>query len=207
MKSNIACLLLSCVAVVGRLHASEAWPAFRGPNGSGVAEKARPPVKFGPTESAQWRIDAPWSPSSPCVWGNQIFLTTFHNDQLETRCHSTRDGRLLWSQPASAGKLEAFHQTEGSPAASTPATDGRRVVVYFGSVGLLCYDLKGRELWRHPLPTAETAGNFGSGTSPVILDDIVVLNRDLARSSSLLAVSLKDGRKLWETPRPDAPTS
>lgn len=207
MKPIFTSLLVIAVAFVQSVDAAQSWPAFRGPNGSGVSAKARPPIKIGPNEPTLWKVDAPWSPSSPCVWGDQIFLTTFHEGRLETRCHSTRDGKLLWSQPATAGKLEEFHQTEGSPAASTPATDGRRVVVYFGSVGLLCYDFKGRELWRYSLPVAETAGNFGSGTSPIIVGDTVVLNRDQATTASLLAVSLADGRKLWETPRPGAPTS
>ena len=101
-------------------------------------------------------------------------------------------------------KLEIFHRTDGSPAAATPATDGRRVVSYFGSFGLICYNLKGKELWRHPLPIALSGGGFGSGTSPVIAGNRVLLNRDQDENSSLLAVDLATGKTLWETARPDA---
>ena len=187
--------------------AAEAWPAFRGANGSGVSETAKPPLKFGPSENVRWKIEVPGSPSSPCVWGDRIFLTTFAAGKLETRCVDRRDGKLIWSRVTSAKKLEEFHQTEGSPAASTPATDGTRVVSYFGSCGLVCHDFAGQELWRHVLPPAMTAGNFGSGTSPIMVGDLVLLNRDQVRGSSLVAVRLKDGKKVWETPRADAPTS
>lgn len=206
MKQTLTALLIG-IACLQSVGGAQSWPAFRGPNSSGVAEDARPPLKIGPTEPAVWKIDAPWSPSSPCVWNDRLFFTTFNEGKLETRCHSARDGKLLWTRSAPAGKLEEFHLTEGSPAASTPVTDGRRVVVYFGSVGLLCYDLDGHELWTHLLPVAETSGNFGSGTSPIIVGDKVVLNRDQTRSSTLLAVSLESGKKLWETPRPGSPTS
>jgi outer membrane protein assembly factor BamB len=199
------CLLLG--AWTGLAKDFPSWPAFRGPNSSGVSLTAKPPVKFGPNERALWKIDVPWSPSSPCVAGDRIFLTTFYEGKLETRCYDRRDGKLLWSRGASAEKLEEFHPTEGSPAASTPATDGARVVSYFGSCGMVCYDMNGNELWHYPLPVASTAGGFGSGTSPLIAGDLVILNRDQARDSSLLAVRLRDGQKVWETARNDAPTS
>ena len=96
---------------------------------------------------------------------------------------------------------------KGSPAASTPATDGKRVVSYFGSCGLVCYDVKGKELWRHKLPVAQTQGGFGSGTSPLIADGLVIVNRDQAKGCSLLAVDLKTGEQAWETQRPDVTQS
>ena len=187
--------------------AGESWPAFRGANASGFSDTAKPPVKFGPSENVLWSVEVPGAPSSPCVWGERIFLTAFEGGKLQTRCQDRRDGKLLWSRVAPAGKLEEFHATEGSPAASTPVTDGQRVVSYFGSCGLICHDFAGKELWRHELPPAVTAGNFGSGSSPIIVGDLVVLNRDQTRDSSLLAVQLKTGKMAWQTPRPDAPTS
>jgi outer membrane protein assembly factor BamB len=103
--------------------------------------------------------------------------------------------------------LEEFHPTEGSPAASTPVTDGKHVVSYFGSCGLVCYDMKGKQLWLHKLPTAQTAGSFGSGGSPVIEGGLVLVNRDQQKNCSLLAVDLRTGKKVWETPRPDVTQS
>src|SRR5262245_24713246 len=113
MKSGFVLCSLSMLALLGS-HASENWPAFRGPNSSGISQTARPPVKFGPDESVAWRKAVPWAPSSPCVWGERIFLTTFAEGRLETRCYSRALGNLVWTRIARAEKLEEFHQTEGS---------------------------------------------------------------------------------------------
>ena len=208
MKATL--LLLTAAALSSAAAATKDtsnWPAFRGPNSSGVSVAAKPPVKIDPKENAVWKSDVPWSPSSPTVWGDHIVLTTFNEGKLETRCYDRREGKLLWSRVAPAEKLEEFHSTEGSPAAGSPALDGTRVVSYFGSCGLLCYDTKGKELWRHVLPPVVTSGAFGSGSSPLIVGDLVIVNRDQAQNSSLLAVRLHDGKKAWETPRTDSPTS
>lgn len=197
--------LLSVAAVLTAADSSAPnWPQFRGPNSAGVAADATPPVKFGPKEGVLWSVEVPWSPSSPCVWGDRIFLTTYHDAQLETRCHDRTTGRLRWARGVKPTDLEEFHRQDGSPAAATPATDGRHVVSYFGSFGLICHDVDGKELWRHPLAVAQTAGKFGSGTSPVIVGQRVLLNRDQFQYSTLLAVDLKSGKKVWETDRPDA---
>src|SRR2546423_3253014 len=164
------------------------WPQFRGHNAGGVGIQAKPPINIGPSNGVLWKVEVPWSPSSPCVWGDSIFLTTFADGQLQTRCYGRQKGELLWSRPVKVEKLETFHRTEGSPAAATPATDGQRVVSYFGSFGLVCYDFKGKELWQHPLPLADSGGGFGSGTSPLMSGNFVVLNRDQAQDSTLLAV-------------------
>lgn len=184
--------------------ANQAWPQFRGVNAAGVAPGARPPVRFGPTENVAWSVEVPWSPSSPCVWGERIFLTTFHEGHLEVRAYDRAGGRLVWTRRLRPEGVEEHHRLDGSPAASTPATDGRSVVSYFGSFGLICHDFAGRELWRLPLTLAQSGGKFGSGTSPVIIGDLVVLNRDQYQYSSLLAVDLATGRIRWETPRAEA---
>lgn len=195
------------IGTVVTANAAETWPQFRGPNGSGISESAKPPTEFAPGTNQLWKISTPPGMSSPCVWGARIFLTAFEGGKLMTLCYQRRDGKLLWQAEAKADKIEEFNTTEGSPAASTVATDGMHVVSYFGSCGLVCYDTKGKELWRHPLPTAETAGGFGSGASPAIVDDLVLVNRDQATSGLLLAVDLKTGKKVWEAARPDVSQS
>jgi outer membrane protein assembly factor BamB len=184
--------------------ATPAWPGFRGANSSGVGAGGTPPINISPTNSVLWKIQVPWSPSSPCVWDDQIFLTTFSDDELQTRCYRRQDGTLAWSRGVKPDKLETFHSIESSPAAPTPATDGQHVVSYFGSYGLICYDRKGTELWRHTLPLAISAGSYGTAASPLIAHNLVVVDRDQAEGSSLLAVDLSTGTTVWETPRPDA---
>ncbi|MFN0068815.1 MAG: PQQ-binding-like beta-propeller repeat protein [Limisphaerales bacterium] len=206
MKSLAASLPLLLVAPAA-LSAEAEWPMFRGPNASGVSLNARPPLAIGPTNLVAWQMPVPGAPSSPVVAGDRLFLTAFAEGKLQTRGYSAKDGSLLWTAILAADKLEEFHATEGSPAAASPATDGATVVSYFGSAGLAAYDANGRERWTHRLPVAVTSGNFGSGTSPLIHDGKVFLNRDQTRGSLILALSLKDGKRLWETSRPESPTS
>jgi len=207
--TSILCFGLGFTLASGAslLAGDAGWPGFRGPNSSGLGVAARPPIEIGPTNLVLWTNELAWSPSSPAVAGGRVFVTTFADGKLETRAYATGDGRLLWSRPAPAERLEEYHPQAGSPATATPATDGGHVVSYFGSCGLLCYDTAGRELWHLRLAVAETDGSFGSGTSPLLVGDRVVLNRDLASGSSLMAVDLATGRKVWETQRPEAVTS
>jgi outer membrane protein assembly factor BamB len=60
---------------------------------------------------------------------------------------------------------------------------------------------------RLELPRARTFGGFGSGTSPLIAGERVILSRDVLNGAAVIALELKTGRKLWETARPDSPTS
>ncbi len=198
----------SLLGIVGLLalptsEAGAAWPQFRGANGSGIAENAKPPLRFGPGTNEIFRVQVPAGASSPCVWGDRIFLTAFEDGKLETLCLARKEGKVLWKQVAPAETIETFHPTEGSPAASTPACDGERVYVYFGSCGLLCYDFEGKEVWRVPMPPAQHVGEFGTGTSPIVHGDTVVLNRDMLLGSFVLAVNAKDGKPLWRQERPE----
>jgi len=206
MLRPLSAILIASGALASGCAASAAsnWPQFRGPNSSGVAADARPPVHINLTNGVLWKVEVPWSPSSPCIWGERIFLTTYADEQLQTCCYDRRNGQLLWAKGIKPDKLETFHRTDGSPAASTPATDGRHVVSYFGSFGLICHDFKGNELWRHSLPVAMSSGGFGSGTSPVIAGKRVLILRDQDQNSSLLALDLATGKTVWEAARPDA---
>ena len=207
MKIHLATITSVLIATLAPTAAESWWPQFRGPNCAGVSETAKPPTEFAPGTNQLWKVPVPPGASSPCVWRDWIFLTGFDGGKLQTLCYQRRDGKLLWKRDAKAAELEEFHSTEGSPAASTPVTDGERVVSYFGSCGLVCYDLKGKELWQHSLPVAQTAGSFGSGSSPLIAGGLVFVNRDQIKDCSLLAVDLRTGRKAWEAARPDVTQS
>ncbi len=204
MKKSLLSALTGMLACASASFAAEAWwPQFRGPNCSGVSESAKPPAEFGPGTNQLWKTVVPPGPSSPCVWGDRIFLTALDSGRLEVVGFARGDGKSLWKREVPAEKLEEFHVTEGSPAASSCATDGRHVVSYFGSFGLICHDFAGKELWRHPLPVAQSPGGFGTGGSPCLAGGLVLVSRDQVTGCSLLAVDLKTGEKVWETARPD----
>jgi outer membrane protein assembly factor BamB len=195
----------SCVAVMSA--AAGDWPMFRGPNGSGVSETAKPPQEFGPDRNVLWKTEVPWSPGSPTVVKDRVFLNTCQDGKLETRAYAAQGGQLLWTSSLTPKELEEFHRTDSTPAAGTPASDGAHVVSYFGSCGVVAYTVDGKELWRYPLPVARTTGGYGSGTSPLIAGDSVVINRDVATNSALYCIDLKTGKLKWEVPRPDSRTS
>jgi outer membrane protein assembly factor BamB len=92
-------------------------------------------------------------------------------------------------------KIERVNKVN-SPAASTPVTDGKHVYVYFGSYGLLCYDVAGKEIWRRPLPVPPTG--FGAATSPVLAGEALLLNGQ-GKDLHLLAVNPANGETLWTT--------
>jgi outer membrane protein assembly factor BamB len=202
MKRFIA-LLTVLLAASGELHADQplAWPQFRGPNGSGVAEGAKPPVAFGPNQNVLWKVAVPSGLSSPIVAGDKLVLTALDGGKLYTIAYRRADGTEAWRREAPAKEIEPFHKTEGSPAASTPATDGKRIVSYFGSCGLFCYDLAGKELWKYEMPPADIAGHFGSGVSPILVDGLVILVRDEMKEPRVLAIDAEKGTPRWEIKR------
>src|SRR5688572_10750865 len=180
MKAWIASEAVGVFAATG-LGADKplAWPQFRGPNGSGVADDQKPPVEIGPDKNVKWKVPAPGGLSSPIVAGDKLVITAFDDGKLYTVAYRRADGQEAWRREAPAKEIEKYLKNEGNPAASTPATDGERIVSYFGSCGLFCYDLSGKELWKFELPTANTPAGFGSGVSPILADGLVVLVQDV----------------------------
>ncbi|MBI2946911.1 MAG: PQQ-binding-like beta-propeller repeat protein [Verrucomicrobia bacterium] len=188
-----------CVAEAGRCVESN-WPQFRGPNSQCVSVDGKPPAQFGTATNLLWKVALPPGHSSPCIWGDRIFLTSFEDGKLQTLCLDRRDGKVFWRVAAPTEKIEPVHRI-GSPACPTPATDGERVYVYFGSLGLIAYDFSGREVWRRPLPIPLI--EFGTGTSPVLAGESILLLCDQDLNSFLMAVDRRTGHTVWKTERPE----
>ena len=200
--------LLMILATCSSLAASDAtnWNQFRGPNGSGVNNTFKPPVKI-VADQATWKTPLPPGKSSPVLWGGKIFLTGVEGGRLVTLALDTKLGKVLWKKLAPEVRLESVH-AGNSAAASTPCVDADRVYVYFGSYGLLCYDHEGRELWKKPIPTPQSM--YGVSTSPTLYEKMLILVLDddanlpdskLSRSK-VIALDKATGEPVWETPRP-----
>jgi outer membrane protein assembly factor BamB len=202
MKRVLACAAFFALAAAG-LGADKplAWPQFRGPGGTGVADDQKPPIELGPDKNVLWKVPAPGGLSSPIIAGNLIVFTAFDDGKLYTVAYNRADGKEAWRKEAPAKTIERYFKAAGSPAASTPATDGERIVSYFGSCGLFCYDLAGKELWKYELPMAVTVADFGTGTSPILADGIVVLVRDETKEPKIIAVDVATGSLKWEKKR------
>jgi outer membrane protein assembly factor BamB len=200
MRTSFA-LLAILVFVTFVRGESPAWPQFRGPGASGIAEGEKPPIEIGPDKNVKWKVPAPAGLSSPIIVGEQLVITAYDDDKLFTIAYNCSDGSEVWRAEAPVKQFEPYHKTEGSPAASTPATDGERIVSYFGSCGLFCYDLAGNELWKFEMPPAATAGDFGTGVSPIIADGTGILVRDEMRDPKIIAIDLATGKPKWEKKR------
>jgi outer membrane protein assembly factor BamB len=134
--------------------------------------------------------------STPIVWGERVFLTQplAAESRRTLMCFDRREGRLLWQSGVTIGAAERTHQT--NPYASgSPATDGERVVCWFGSGGVVAYDFAGKELWRTDL--GEHSHQFGYGGSPVIHGDLVFLNFGPGSREFLVALDKHTGKERW----------
>jgi outer membrane protein assembly factor BamB len=197
----IAFVALGLCATAGRAGEGPGWPQFRGPGGSGVADGQKPPVEFGAAKNLKWKVPAPGGLSSPIVAGDKLVITAFADGKLYTVAYDRASGKEAWRREAPARQIEAFFKKGGSPAASTPATDGARIFAFFGSCGVVCYDLAGKELWKYEMPTAVTAGGFGTGSSPIVTADTVVVVRDELKGSKIVALDAATGKPKWQKGR------
>jgi outer membrane protein assembly factor BamB len=170
----------------------------------GVASPSGPlPDNLDSPEVLRWRVAMDSGHSTPIVVGQRIILTTYREESrnLATLALNTADGQVVWKKAAPAERIERTHRV-GSPAAVTPACDGERLYVFFGSYGLICYDLDGKQLWTHPMGPFQD--EFGAGSSPVLIDGKVIIGQDHDVDSFVMALDAKTGKVLWRQPRPDA---
>jgi outer membrane protein assembly factor BamB len=117
-------------------------------------------------------------------------------------CLDSETGRVLWEQTAFEGTPYDNRHRKSSYAASTPATDGKHVFAYFGSEGLYAYDMKGKLAWKADLGKLATVG-MGTGTSPILYENVVLMqcDEDNGGSSFIVALDKKTGKEVWRTPR------
>ena len=170
---------------------------FRQDHGRAAVDDQPLPADLDPA-NALWKTALPAGLSTPTIVGERIFLTAHEGPELLTICLDRRSGGLVWKQAIHAESLEKVH-AEGSPAAATVASDGRRVVAFFGSFGLACYGLDGTPLWTKKL--GPFRDEFGAASSPILVDGKVVICEDHDLDSYLMAVDAASGATLWQTPR------
>lgn len=195
-----ATLLLSC-----QLAAAAQPEYFRRDQGV-LASKQGLPDNFADGAKQVWRTEVLKGNSTPCVYGDSIFVTTWDESakELATVSLDRASGKVRWKQVAPMTELEPFHRV-GSPASSSPACNGEQVFSFFGSYGLLCYDLDGKLLWKKKMGPFQD--EFGASSSPLLVDGLIVLNEDHDVDSFLIAIEQKTGDTVWKTPRPEASRS
>lgn len=186
--------------------AAQNWPNWRGPGYDGAASGDGFAVHWSPTENVQWKVPLPGgSGSTPVVWGDRIFLTVCAQQQNLAICLDMQ-GTTLWQRPV--GTERAGKHRKGSGANSSPVTDGEHVYAYFKSGDLACLALEGQIVWRTNLQ--KTYGEdtlwWDLGTSPVLVDDLLVVGVIQSPPAFLVAFDKETGDVVWKHDREtDAP--
>jgi len=209
------------------------WPQWRGPDSQGVSSEKNVPVEWTGTKNVKWKAPLQGrAHSSPIVWGKKIFLTTAiegekvpgaqamkhtiegkewkHPDSVgadrrytfKVMCFDRDTGRLLWERVAFAGTPYDDRHRKSSYAASTPTTDGKMIYAFFGAEGVYAYDMNGKLAWKQDVGKLGTVG-MGTGTSPVLFENLVILQCDQEEGtdSFIVALDKKTGQQVWRVPR------
>ena len=209
MKSSrlLALLVGGCFSLTsaGFALAEPDWSGWRGPTGDGHSTDQNLPIEWTP-EDIEWEVELGGEgQSSPCVWGEQIFLTRSENRGAKrfVMCLNRSTGEKIWEKLAWEGAPEPTHNMNGW-ASATCTTDGELVFAFFGKGGgLHCYNTNGTKIW----DTGDTLGDFegpwGTAATPVLYKDLIIQNCDADRNASLIAFNKKTGEVAWTTDRPD----
>ena len=141
-------------AITTAYAAAADWPAFRGPHGNGISLETEAPTNWSSTENIRWKVSLPRPGNgSPIVVDGRVFVTSAEDEQGRRRslyCLDSTNGEKLWVRSVDFDETMPTHK-DNPYCATTPVSDGERVVVWHGSAGLWCYDLQGKELWNRNL--------------------------------------------------------
>jgi outer membrane protein assembly factor BamB len=197
MKAKVLSSILSMVAA-GAWAAN--WPAWRN-DGNGMSPEKSAPVKWSATENVRWRTALPdRGNGSPIVWEDKIFITQAAGDRREIMCLDRKNGKILWQSGTSYAGRERTHE-DNPYGAATPVTDGERVIAWFGSAGIFCYGMSGKELWRRDVGKQDH--EWGYGSSPIIHNDFCLLHFGPGPRNFLVALDKKTGKTAWQVDLPE----
>lgn len=231
---SLIMIAFSC-ANKAQINYDEQWPSFRGPRGLGYIENARTPVSWNADSAVniRWKTEIPGlGHSAPVIWGDYLFVTTaknMHSDEslkvglygdideaddnaeheFKVYCLNKKSGKIIWEQVAHRGVPKSKRHTKASQANCTPATDGKYLVVHFGSEGLYCYDLQGKLIWKkdvgilNPGPYSDPGVEWGYSSSPIIFNKSIIVQCDVFNNAYIASLDLKTGEEIWRTSRTD----
>ncbi|MHC4702027.1 MAG: PQQ-binding-like beta-propeller repeat protein [Planctomycetota bacterium] len=220
-------LIAGCMVLLGTARVfGQNWPGWRG-DGRGISTEKNLPLKWSEQENAKWKTPIPGAGhSSPIVWGNRAFVTTAVAEdpgvesfrggvymggnrskpdasEYEFRliCLDAHQGNILWSRAFVRAEPRTRRHTKNTYASETPVTDGKYVFASFGSAGLYCVDVEGNELWRRDLGLLRGRRGWGTGASPVLFRNTVIVNCDCDDDSYIAAFDKTTGDPVWRTER------
>ena len=228
---------ISHTTLSGQIDPERQWPAYRGYMSSGVLDNANLPetFDFAKNLNIRWKVDIPgMGISSPVIWGDMLFITTavsaddkagfkpgLYGDvrpvndnsvhEWKVICINKNNGRTIWEKTAYIGVPKIKRHPKSTHANTTVATDGKFVVVFFGSEGLYCYDMNGKLQWQKDFGTLKSVfftmpgAEWEFASSPVIHEGKVIIQCDVLENSFLAAFDVASGKEIWRTPRDEYP--
>lgn len=202
-------LTLALIGLLFEQHVlADNWPGWRGPNRNGVTSDTGVPTTWSATENVLWKSSLPGiGTSNPVVWGDSVFLTSSDgrdHGELHVICFDRDTGRERWHQRLWGTTPTLFYGRSGM-ASPSPITDGRQLFAFFGTGDVFCFDLDGGLLWQRAL--ADEYGpfenRFAASSSPLLVDDVLILQCDHYGASYVIAIDKKTGTNRWKSDRPD----
>lgn len=187
-------------------------------------------------EHIKWKTAIPGlAHSSPVVWGDHVFVTTAVSGDpnatfkpglygegtasADTSVHKfmlmafdRRTGEPVWDRIAYEGVPKQKRHIKSTYASATPATNGRVVVALFGSMGLYAFDMTGTLRWQKDLGRIDAGAydlpeyEWGTASSPIIWNDLVIVQADQQGQSFLIAMDAMTGDTKWQTSREELPS-
>ena len=194
----VVALSLNSLALAGN------WPAWRGPLGTGISDEQNVPTSWSSTENVTWKIDlSEPGNSTPVVWGDRIFMTSQLDGGKERAvlCIDRTSGKILWQQGIGYEEEDPSHKTNPYCSAS-PVTDGKVVVAWHGSAGMVAYDFEGKELWRRD--DGKFTHIWGYASSPILHGDHVIQFYGPGVRVMLAALDKQTGKEVWKRELPEA---
>lgn len=202
--SRFDAILPALLLVAGAGIANE-WPAFRGPDGSGVSPETNLPVKWDKAEGLRWKVGLPGRGlSNPVIAGGRIYVSAcsgYREKRLHVLCFEEATGNKLWERQFTATGNTGCHPMTNM-AAPTPVTDGRAVYALFATGDLAAISKDGALMWYRSLvgDYPQVTNQVGMAASPVLAGDVLCLPLENAGDSFVAGVDTQTGKNLWRLP-------
>jgi hypothetical protein len=122
-------------------------------------------------------------------------------------CFDKVTGKKRWEKVIRTSKPATERHEKSSHANTTLITDGQRLIAFFGSEGLYCFDLDGKILWTKDLGVINNSWHgigWGYSSSPALYRDRIALLCDDPKNPFVAAFNLGDGKEIWRTSRKGA---
>ncbi|MDB5307825.1 MAG: outer rane biosis protein BamB [Gemmataceae bacterium] len=195
----LACLVVAAAAAAPAL--ADNWPQWRGPKNDGHSAEMGLPTEWGPDKNVVWKLKMPGHGSStPCIWGDKIFLTSMDGEAAFLFCIGT-DGKEKWKRKMTANARGGY-RGEGDDASASCSTDGKHVWAFVGTGRLACYDLDGNPAWEADVQRYGKFGiQFGIHWTPVLYQGRLYLQVMHRNAQLLVALDAATGKELWKAER------